>query len=146
MNRIFEQASATPSKPNYEKRHCWCGTKLSIWNKGTTCFVHDEEDIWDEYTKLADEYRWGTKKDLTDWIPQVLPPYPGENCASYAKRLFSTEESVPVSSLCFHYGYSNSEVRSAIANAKKFFRRRGWDVEQAGEYGGGYKLVPMLVV
>ena len=142
----FEWGKGTPSKPVLSERHCWCGTKLSMWNKGDTCFIHDEEDFWDQYVKLADEYRFGTKKDLTDWLPRVPAPEEDESCTSFAKRLFSTEEAIPVSSICFHYGYQNWEVRSAISCVKRWYARRGYTCEQVGGYGGGYKLVPMDVV
>jgi hypothetical protein len=146
MTSIFEWGKGTPSTPILEDRYCWCGTKLNMWNKGTTCYVHDGEDCWDEYVKLADEYRWGTKKDVSEWTERLPSPEEGETCTSFVKRLFSTEEAIPVSSICFHYGYSTSEVKSAVSGVKRWYARRGYDCQQAGGYGDGYKLVPMDVV
>lgn len=142
----FEWGKGTPSIPIRETRHCWCGTKLSMWNKGTTCFVHDDEDCWDDYVRLEDEYRFGTKKDLTDWLPRVPLPEEGETCNNFVKRLFSTDEAIPVSSICHHYGYSGFEVRHSLSAVKRWYERRGYTFEHEGGYGGGYKLVPIDVV
>ena len=148
MRRMTEEARHRPNTV-YPDRYCECGKKLTRFNPNVLCYNCDDyfNDHWEEDVTLADEYRVGTKKDVSKYVGVVPPPMDGESPTKYVRRILVPDGvPFPVHSVCSYYGFSNSQVSSAVANAKKWYKRRGLELIKDEGYAAGYRLVSSSMV